>query len=69
MQGLIKGRIYLGITYPRLSLDLALYLKQERDHDLDKRILDQLINGVSELHQLGFIHGDLRAEHVMLDIH
>ena len=49
-------------------MDLRTYLKKHRDHRQLDRILLQVVEGLKELHGLGFVHRDLKPENIVLNL-
>src|SRR6478672_8803661 len=63
----VKGKDHVGFRFPLFQMNLEEYLEEHRDPLQLPLILDQVINGLSELHSLGYVHRTLDATHVMLN--
>jgi len=64
----VKGRDHVGFRFPLFQMNLEEYLEEHRDPPQLPLILDQVINGLSELHSLGYVHRALDPTHVMLNL-
>jgi len=49
-------------------MDLRKYLNKHRDYRELQRILLQVLDGLKELHSLGFVHRDLKPENIVLNL-
>ena len=49
-------------------MDLRKYLTKQRDPEILPAILIQIIDGIDQLHKLGFTHRDLKPENVVLNL-
>lgn len=68
MSGLFRGWDHVGIKYPVYDMCLEQYLEERRDRSQLPHIMEQVCNGVMELHALGYTHRALEPSHVVLNL-
>ena len=49
-------------------MDYKEYLEQHRDPKHLPRIVEQVIDGVESIHQLGYVHRDLKQYNIMITL-
>ena len=64
----MKGDDYLCLVFNKYQMDFRDYLRSHRDPLILPQILHQVIEGVKQLHHLGYTHRDLRPENIVLNL-
>jgi serine/threonine protein kinase len=64
----MKGTDYLVLVFKKYEMDFRDYLRNHRDPQMLPLILRQVIEGVIQLHGLGFVHRDLKPENIVLNL-
>lgn len=60
------GRDHVAFKVPKYEISLAQWLRKSRDTRHYLKIFLQVIAGLRELHDMGFVHRDLRPSNIML---
>lgn len=68
MESILKGDDYLCMTMKRFPMNYRQYLDSHRDPIQIPLILAQIVQGLEQVHELGFIHRDLRPENIVLSL-
>ena len=63
-----KGADHIALIFPKIQMDLRKYLTKQRDPEILPAILIQIIDGIDQLHKLGFTHRDLKPENIVLNL-
>ena len=66
--GAYRTEDHVGFIYKPYDMDLEQYVSEQRDRSQLQLILEQVCDGVLELHQLGFTHRALEPAHVVLTL-
>lgn len=61
------GLQIIGLQYDKYETTLKDVVKQLRDSDKRGRIIRRMVEGLQQLHNLGYSHGYLRFNHVVVN--
>ena len=65
--------VYIGVNHvalcmPKFEMDYREYLENHRDHRHLGRILLMVIDGLNELHEMGYVHRDLKPDNIGINL-
>ena len=63
-----KGDDNLCLVFKKYSMDFRDYLRLHRDPLILPLILQQIVEGLIQLHSLGYVHRDLKPENILLNL-
>jgi serine/threonine protein kinase len=63
-----KGDDNLCLVFKKYSMDFRDYLRNHRDPLVLPLILQQVVEGLIQLHSLGYTHRDLKPENILLNL-
>ena len=59
---------HASLYMPTYQMDFRRYLRVERDARKLGKILMLVANGLKELHELGYVHRDMKPENIVLNL-
>ena len=68
LTGVYIGVTHIAFTLPEYEIDLRTYLEVHRDHKQLPKLLDQVIAGIEQLHELGYVHRDIKPDNIVLSL-
>ena len=68
LEGIFLGSNHLALQMKKYDMDLREYLEKHRDVRYLTKIFTQVIEGLAELHNLGYVHRDLKPDNVVLTL-
>jgi len=63
-----KGDDNLCLIFKKYSMDFRDYLRLHRDPLILPLILQQIVEGLIQLHDFGYTHRDLKPENILLNL-
>jgi cyclin-dependent kinase 2 len=66
LEGIFLGPNHVALQMKKYDMDLREYLERHRDVRYLTKIFTQVIEGLAELHNLGYVHRDLKPDNVVL---
>ena len=66
--GVFRGWDHICLKYSIYDMCLEQYLSESKDRSLLPTIMEQICNGVMELHAIGYTHRALEPSHVVLNL-
>jgi len=68
LKAVFIGATHIAFSLEEYDMDLRDYLEEHRDPKQLPRILEQVIAGVESLHQLGYVHRDLKPDNIVITL-
>lgn len=62
------GRNHIALRFKTFGCDFRQYLERYRDPTQLRRIILDVINGLKELHTIGYVHRDLKPENILVEM-
>ena len=59
----------MALVFKKFEMDFRSYLRKHRDPIVLPKILELVIEGLEQLHYLGYVHRDLKPENTVLNLH
>lgn len=68
LKGVVIGYTHIAFILEEYEMDYRKYLELHRDVKQIPKLLDQVIEGVMSLHELGYVHRDLKPDNIMVTL-
>jgi serine/threonine protein kinase len=68
LNDILLGKDHIALHLPMYEMDLRKFLDYHRQPALLNKIFHEVIEGVQQLHDLGFVHRDLKPDNIVLNV-